>query len=89
MKHNSNVTAVNLVIILLMNSTLKLTLNHMVPQQKVSSSTNTNRCFQPLPDSDQYLQYSQEQSISFNEILFLHRSLLQSCPLSKRLPGNE
>lgn len=42
MKHNSNVTAVNLVIILLMNSTLKLTPNHMVPQQKVSSSTNTN-----------------------------------------------
>lgn len=42
MKHNSNVTAVNLVIILLMNSTLKLTPTHMVPQQKVSSSTNTN-----------------------------------------------
>lgn len=59
MKDNSKVPAVNGVIILLVDSTLQLTQSHVLPQ-KVSSSTNSNWCFQPLPDPDQYFQCSQE-----------------------------
>lgn len=62
MKDNSKVPAVNGVIILLMDSTLQLTQSRVL-RQKVSSSTNSNWCCQPLPDPDQYFQCSQEHHV--------------------------